>query len=498
MTNAMTTPTFPIVTKVEINDLVIEYEVFSTFFPEDNIDQRDQIVATGLSEIELRESATQSRLDELNLEIDRLTNHADGLDYAIAVCSGVLAGSIDSLWVEEFSFERGKAWSNKTVNNFVMKVAKKNGYDGDRLDGAIQHLENKFKMPSDNIWKGEGVNISAKSHHLDDFAHHPTLLGLFFSILTQFTEKAYFSNQDGNYTSISIDESGKELIGHDFPTKIFCGTVNWLFHLVSDVSGSNKTAGAGMGIPGPVIAMLKELSALPIIRKSGLAKKIHDVYVKEKFDLRGEMAVSHELGRQALPILLNEGIVRAFYFIRRLIAELREKLVLSLVDWKKTLPWKNRTIVRMLVIAHGAFSAIDLGDAAIRAGITEATTGESTAEVSVMRVNFVGIGRVAVAIYSDVKMGWHRNKKINEKLTLGCQQMQLMQAKVFYKQADMWIGAENAEQAIQAAMGVTRKAIAFHTESLGQIARDMSSIGGHVGKLHSQDRSDLYNILRWS
>jgi len=41
------------------------------------------------------------------------------------------------LWVEDFSFERGKEWSNKTFNDFVMKTAKKQGYHKDRLDGAI-------------------------------------------------------------------------------------------------------------------------------------------------------------------------------------------------------------------------------------------------------------------------------------------------------------------------------------------------------------------------
>ncbi|MGX7345461.1 hypothetical protein ACWM9A_06165 [Acetobacter pasteurianus] len=55
----------------------------------------------------------------------------------------------------------------------------------------------------------------------------------------------------------------------------------------------------------------------------------------------------------------------------------------------------------------------------------------------ILRVNFVGIGRFGVAFYSDMQMGWQLVGAKNERLTLECQQLQLMQAKVFYNQAGM-------------------------------------------------------------
>ncbi len=501
-------------TRLVANDIEVEYGVIPpspSVFPRHNpIDWRESAIKAGLKDVEEREAAIQLELDTLNTGIDRLTNHADGVDYAVAVSSGVLAGAVDSYWVGEFSFQRGKAWSNKTVNDFVMKVAKGQGYNRDRLDGAIKFLEDKFKLPSDNVWQGADIGISAKSHHLDDFAHHPSIIGLFFSILTQFTQEAYFSNKDGEYLPITLDENGRKLIGHDVPAKIFCGTVNWFMHLVSDMSGSNKTAGAGMGIPGPIVSMLKELSALPIIKDCGLAKKIHDVYAKEKFDLRSEMAVGYELGRQALPVLLNEAIVRAFYFIRRLISEIKEKPTLALVDWKKTLPWKNRTIVRMLTIAHGTFTAIDLGDAAIRAGIkayqAEAVVaGASGGAVAastftkdfILRVNFVGIGRFGVAIYSDMRMGWQLAGGESDRLTLECQQLQLMQARVFYKQAGMWVAAENSVVAVQRLTQTVQQAIAFQAESSEAINKNEVAIRNHAKRLSPQVRSDLLKELKW-
>ena len=54
----------------------------------------------------------------------------------------------------------------------------------------------------------------------------------------------------------------------NFAEKIVFGTVNWMFHLVSDIDGSSSSvfegSGKGTGIPGPFLSLLKELSALPL------------------------------------------------------------------------------------------------------------------------------------------------------------------------------------------------------------------------------------------
>lgn len=177
---------FPEIKIVE-DDFEVDFEVelgaVVTGNKADYIDSREKNIKEGLDEVNETLSSNNKRLEELNKKIDRLTNHSDGIDYMVAVGSGILAGIIDSLWVGEFSLERGKAWSNKTVNKFVEKVSQSQGYKGEgRLKGAIEFLERNFKIPSDNTWNGQGIGISARSHHLDDLAHHPTPIGLFFSL----------------------------------------------------------------------------------------------------------------------------------------------------------------------------------------------------------------------------------------------------------------------------------------------------------------------------
>lgn len=463
-------------------------------------DFKEKTIADGLHELNETLSSNNERISELNFEIDMLTNHSDGIDYMIAVGSGILAGIVDSLWVGEFSMERGKAWSNKSVNDFVMNVAKAKGYEGDRLDGAIRFLENSFPVPSDNIWKGSGVGISARSHHLDDLAHHPTPIGLFFSILTQFTKTGYFQNSEGQFLPSTIDENSGSLIGNTLPNKIFAGAVNWFFHLVSDMSGSNKTAGVGMGIPGPIVSLLKEASLIPGLDKTDLAKTTKDLFVNEKFDLRSELAVGHEVARQAVPVIMNEVIVRSLYFVRRVVMEFQAKRSFKDIDWKATLPWKNRTIVRMLTIAIGTFTLIDLGDAAIRGGVNSVGNPAMFAKEFILRVNFVGLGRYAIAVATDITMGMKQHKSRNERMAILREQLHLMNAKVYYLQADAWIAAETTEQTINEAIEMMKKTAEMSIEVWEESKQALHNIGEYKNDIKKHNHGlidDISDILTW-
>ena len=76
-----------------------------------------------------------------------------------------------------------------------------------------------------------------------------------------------------------------------------------------------------MGIPGLFISLLKELSSLPLLKTTRLPEFVSDLYSKNKIDLRSELAVVEFLGKQSIPVIVNECIVRTFYFVRRLIKE---------------------------------------------------------------------------------------------------------------------------------------------------------------------------------
>ena len=83
---------------------------------------------------------------------------------------------------------------------------------------------------------------------------------------------------------------------------------------------------------------------------------------KEGYDARFQAA-------QAIPVFINEIVVRLIYSVRRMIR------YYSTVDkeqrsfkgiWKECEPFTNATVKRMLTVAHGTFCLVDVGDAVIR------------------------------------------------------------------------------------------------------------------------------------
>ena len=202
---------------------------------------------------------------DLDAQMDLLSSHADGGDYLAAIGSGLICGILDAVWGGAFDLRRGREWSSSQTEQFVVKVSRLTGYPGEDLPGAVRFLEKRFCIPSDKNTPDFGGGLQ---HHLRDFAHHPTVVGLVFSLLTQFTQRAYGTDTSGAFVMVPVPKEALGLIGKNIPEKLFNGVVVWFFHLVSDIVGFSSTAGktGGTGIPGPLLAMAKEMAALPVFQ----------------------------------------------------------------------------------------------------------------------------------------------------------------------------------------------------------------------------------------
>lgn len=352
---------------------------------------------------------------ELDKEIELLSSQADRIDYFVATAAGIISGILDILWVGELNLARGRSCSSSQVEKFVISISKLLGGRSNDIGGAVKFLESRFPIPADGNTPDFGGGLQ---HHLRDFAHHPTVAGLIFSLLTQFTGLSYGTDTSGRFIAVPVPEKSKIFIGKNIPDKIFRGTVIWFFHLVSDVAGSSGSAGlsGGTGIPGPVLSMAKEVSSIPFIRDISVNDENLSVFISKifngtlfakrdkagklikgtelKMDFRGELGAVAELGRQALPVIANECVVRTFYFVRRFCALMRQNRVKSLaemgsINWKSIVPFNNQTVSRMLLVSTGVFTAIDLTEAVIT-------------EKYFISVNYVGVGRFTVALGSEV------------------------------------------------------------------------------------------------
>ena len=455
-------------------------------------------------ELDARLDEIEGKIADLDVIIDKLTNHADKLDYSVSVASGIIAGIIDILFVGKFDLQEGRDWSSEKINDFVKSVAKKQGYEGDDLQGAIRHLE-KFGAPSDSVYNEFGGGLQ---HHLRDFAHHASPVGLVFSMLTQFTQKAYGTNTAGAFIVVPIDKT--TFIGDSVSTKITFGLVYWFLHMASDMAGSSGAPGAGTGIPGPILSIVKLLSSTPIFNDKDqvneLSLKVSKLFngtllaerdsngkilkgadgkpLIHQMDLRGELGVMHQLAKQALPVIVNEALVRGFYFINRFIDEIKDKKSIKEVDWDKTIPFGNRTIERMMTIATGTFTAIDTLDAVIEGAIHSKANWAEFGRQVVLRLNFVGIGRFTIALGTDAFMGLRKGKKSKERMLLKAESLYLLEAKMYYGDKLMWSAIKDANQSVDSLYEAMQRLSV-------QIADDLKAVQGSINAISETDATAI-------
>lgn len=374
-------------------------------------------------------NSLDSVIFNLDSQIDMLSSKADKWDYLLAVGSGIACGMMDILWTGDFSLAEGRNISAQQIDNLVKKTAKILGCESDDLKNCVKFLEDKFPIPADGSASDFGGGLQ---HHLRDFAHHPTIIGLIFSLLTQFTFKSYGTDLNGNFIMVDVPDKSKIFIGEDIFSKIVNGTIIWFFHLISDMAGSRSTVGlsGGTGIPGPILSIAKEMSVIPFFKNfkkddmsislflsklfNGTLLAKHDENGKiipdsiVKLDLRGEMGFVVELEKQIIPVIANECIVRTFYMIRRLAQQIKQVDIKSIDDFKKVrvneiFPINSPTLARMLTVATGVFTTLDVSDAVITRKYW-------------VSVNYVGIGRFTLALGNEMVWALKRRdiKKIKD------------------------------------------------------------------------------------
>lgn len=371
-------------------------------------------IRTALSTAEGELEVVSSKLEESLDSLKKLTPECDKTDYILSACSGALCGVIDVFLVGKPGESPIGEITDKWFANRTEDFAKLCGWTGDKgnLSSAVRHLEKKFKIPYDQNGIGdiakELLDLTPTNHHFKSLGHNPTILGLFFSILDQFTNTSHFVSE-GELITFSKFDGDFHLEGKNIPSKLFCGFVNWFGHLISDISGSSSSKGRGMGIPSPFWSWTNDI--ITIKRKLNLPvgefdKSINelalDIY-KQGYDARFQTA-------QAIPVFVNELLVRIIYSIRRLVRYFsvtkKDDRSFSLL-WKLCEPFSNATVKRMLTVAHGTFCAIDVGDSIAR-GVAKGGGSINFTEF-VMRLNIFGIGRFTISLYGETSRGLKRH-----------------------------------------------------------------------------------------
>ena len=268
-------------------------------------------------------SFTLNRDDNKRLLQDN--DKCDKYDYLIAVGCGAIGGLIDIFFVGAPGNSNLVKWTDTQTDNIVMLFAKKMGWNPrsgneHNVHSAIGFLENGSQRSSFNGFKvnydqakGADVNnlfnITPKNHHMLSLAHSPDLIGLFFSVLNQFTSTATFV---ANGQMITVATDTFELYGGDFISKLFCGIANWFGHVMSDIAGSSGRVQRGAGVVIPFY----ELFGFCKFGRFDVGKDKQDLATiatrafQEGYDFRFGMA-------QAIPVVTTELSIRLIWALRR-------------------------------------------------------------------------------------------------------------------------------------------------------------------------------------
>ena len=331
----------------------------------------------------------------------------DKYDYLIAAFCGLSAGIIDAFFV---GAPGTSVLGNKVdvaADIFVQRAAQifwrfdsrdhRPRKMPESLTQSISYLEQAFPVPYDaryavDLEVAEGVlsGMTPKSHHLMSLAHSPDIIGLIFSIIDQFSNMGSFIDHGKIIRACPARTSNAipYLQGNDTISRLFCGCINWLGHMLSDIAGSSSTrqqgkTGRGMGIPIPFyeLFLLCDLSSFDGPSFAEIAINVFE----RGYDLRHGATL-------AIPIMLNEFMVRVLWSIKR--------KVYHGYAWKNCVPTDSHPDLRcMLLVSEGALCLIDGVDAVVRAN--------GNLIEFILRLNLVAWFKLILMIFKEIAIRYN-------------------------------------------------------------------------------------------
>lgn len=357
----------------------------------------------------------------------------DKWDYILAGICGVVSGLVDSFFVgmpgasklgnvvdsvadkAVEKFAKFTNWCDKKQVEKLMSEGKISGWSDFQPTGsvlpkevkdgnvasAIGYLEKRFSVPYDaryakDLVNADGVSFRPKDHHLKSWGHCFDPLGLFMSILDQFTGMTTII-ADGKIKRFKhVPASGEfRLQGTNFYTKVLYGFINWIGHIMSDVAGSSGTRGhagkRGAGIAAPFFEMFQlcNFGSFDVDGDQKTLAELTSSMYAHGYDARFVTA-------QAIPVALNEVLIRLCWSIKR--------HYYHGLPWKECVPLKlsdKPELRRMLLVGHGCLCLVDAADAAIR------SWGNMMGFM--LHLNIVAWGRFARMGYLEIRAMYNKD-----------------------------------------------------------------------------------------
>ncbi len=382
-------------------------------------------------------------------EFEEGIEESEKVYYSVAAASGILTGAISMLHLTEEQLKAIDTFKEKDWKPIIVYSANLIGYKKSDYKGAAKYLVTRaIKTIEKNEKTKETLTI---------LSEHPSLAGLVFSVIAQFSGHAVSVNENGVISKHKLPDY--YTIGETNAEKIVCAVLYWMFALATDEAISKRRVLDEIGISAALRKILKEFSNFPFIKSIPQnytdAEKAFSKWLKQTItgaELYSEsekdegsakplfalMAIALNIAEDSFPVLINECIVRGLYVLLRICFEIKERNISSFeelmgIPAANLLPQSGRVLSRMCLIASASFAAANIAGATLKAVRDKKIKGRKFSETFLAELNIAGIGRFLLACAADSKY-WGEDIRI------------LMQRSVKDKQTHASTGNDSFEE----------------------------------------------------
>lgn len=363
---------------------------------------------------------TGTRSEFTDAEFEDVVPEECRVYYAIAAASGALTGALSFVKLSEEQLANIESWKDKDWQRIVIFAAKLIGCESDNYKKASKYLFDRAvkKIKSDETAK----------EYLAILSSHPTLAGLVFSLIAQFSGKQFSVSEKGDPTFKEVPKH--YYIGNTNAEKILAAVFYWLFNLAANQASNHRHILNDLGIPVELLKKIKDFVEIPFLKKIPdnyeQAEKDYSAWIRNLMEQANWFADANDsekedhtlinrlikmalnLSGDAFPVLINECVVRSLYILVRFCEVVKAKHVTTFEELKTIpvadiLPQGGRVISKMCLIASASFVGTNFSVAALKALAEQKAGKREFAEAFYTEINIAGIGRLFFACVADSK-----------------------------------------------------------------------------------------------
>ncbi len=362
---------------------------------------------------------TADETDFVDVEYEEHVEEAEKVYYAVAAASGLLTGALSTIHLKKKHIDTIKELKEKQWKPIIVKVSNLAGYKKKDYNGAIHFLIDRAVRVADQNGK--------KKESLTVLAEHPSLAGLIFSLLTQYSNKQIILSSDGIISYQKLPDY--YTVGHTNAEKIVCAVLYWMLSLAEDEAVSARRVLDDSGIPKELLREFKKFINLPFMKtipsnyeqaerlfSQWLSRTIRGAELFSEQESEDKMDnIMFRLMRSALGIaddsfmvLMNECIVDAMYMVLRICTVASEQKLTTFAQFLDIpavdiFPKEGKVLSRMNLIASASFAAINIAGATLKGIKNKKVGGRPFSQTFFTEINIVGVGRFIFACAADSK-----------------------------------------------------------------------------------------------